>query len=148
MNDPADYAHSRHREILGHCEPLIVDVPAVLIGFHGDLGNDARERYLAWVRAVAEARWFAKGVEDLPWWKQASDADEIVGPHLHPDATTFDGHALDDDRLVIGLDEIGRLFEVFSGHRIADLSSPLRSPELIQGRVELTTIGTHTDEAT
>ena len=140
VNDPADYANSGHREILGHCEPLIVDIPAVLIGFDGDLGNDARERYLEWVRAVAEARWFAKGVEDLPWWKQARDVDEIVEPDLHPDATTFDGHALENDRLAIDLAEFGRLFELFSGHRIADLSSPLRSPHLIRGRVELTTL--------
>ncbi len=140
VNDPADYAHSGHREILGLCEPLVVDIPAVLIGFHGDLGNDARERYLVWVRAVAEARWLATGVEDLPWWKQARDADEIATPDFHPDAKTFEEHTLEDDRLVIDLDEFGTLFEQFSEHRIADLSSPLRSPELIRGRVELTTL--------
>jgi len=33
------------------------------------------------------------------------------------------------------------IFEFFSGHSIADLSSPLRSPGLIRGRIELTALG-------
>ncbi len=140
VNDPADYSYSGHREILGHCEPLLIDIPAVLTGFDGHLGNGVRERYLAWIRAVAEAKWFAQGVENLPWWKGAHDADEIVGPDLHPEAKTFDGQALEDDRLVIDLGEFVRLFEQFSGHRIAHLSSPLWSPGLIRGRIELTTL--------
>jgi hypothetical protein len=34
-------------------------------------------------------------------------------------------------------EEFVKLFEQFSGHSIDDLSSPLRKPELIRGRIEL-----------
>jgi hypothetical protein len=51
-----------------------------------------------------------------------------IGPGLHPDPKRFDGRALEDDRLAIDLAEFGRLFELFSGHRIADLPSPFGVP--------------------
>jgi len=45
---------------------------------------------------------------------------------------------LEDDRLSIAFVDFVELFEQFSEHSIADLSSPLRSSELIRGRIELT----------
>jgi len=127
--------------ILGHRDPRLIDVAAVLTGFNDDLGEDARQRYLAWVRAVAEARWMARGIEDLPWWKGARDADEIVEPARHPEARTFDGHSLKEERSTLALGDFTRLFEYFSGHSIPDLSSPLRNPTLIRGRIEFKALG-------
>ncbi len=138
VGDPVDYPNSGHREIVGHRPPRLVDLSSVLVGFDDSLGHDARERYLAWVRAVAEARWFALGVEDLPWWKGARNADEIAGQENHPEATTFDGHSLEEDRLPVTLPVFAELFGQFSGHSIEELSSPLRTPALTEGRIELT----------
>jgi len=141
VSDPADYPHSGHTEILGHREPRLIDVAAVLTGFNDHLGGDSRKRYLDWVRAVAEARWLGQGIEDLPWWKGARDVDEIVEPGRHPQAMTFDGRSLEDDRSTLDLQDFVRLFELFSGHTIDDLASPLRSPGLIRGRIALTVLG-------
>lgn len=85
-------------------------------------------------------RWLSQGVEELPWWKGTRDADEIVEHETHPEATTFDGESLDNDRPSVDLADFTLLFERFSDHLIADLSSPLRTPELIRGRIELTTL--------
>jgi hypothetical protein len=45
---------------------------------------------------------------------------------------------LEDDRLSLAFADFVELFEQFSEHSIADLSSPLRTSELIRGRIELT----------
>jgi len=105
------------------------------------LGSAARERYLAWVRAVAEARWFAQGLEELPWWKGARDAGEIVEQETHPEAKTFNGQSLENNRPSVALADFVELFEQFSEHSIVDLSSPLKTPALVKGRVELTLLG-------
>ena len=140
VDDPVDYPNSGHREIVGHRPPRLIDVPSVLARFNDGLGSFAQERYLAWVRAVAEARWFAQGIEELPWWKGARDATEIVEQQTHPEAKTFDGRSLENDRPSVSFDRFVELFVQFSGHSIADLSSPLRTSELIRGRVELTVL--------
>ena len=137
VNDPAEYPHSGHSEILGRREPRLIDVSAVLVGFDEGLGPDARGGYLAWVRAVAEARWFAQGVENLPWWKGASDEGEIASPDLHPGARTFDDRFLETDLRSLELGAFVARFERHSDHSIEDLASPLRSPDLIRGRIEL-----------
>ena len=140
VDDPVDYPNSGHREIVGHRPPRLIVIPSVLAGFADGLRATAQERYLAWVRAVAEARWFAQGLEELPWWKRARDATEIAEQQTHPEARTFDGRSLENDRPFVSLTSFVDLFERFSGHSIADLSSPLRTSELIQGRVELTVL--------
>ena len=140
VDDPVDYPNSGHREIIGHRPPRLIDVPSVLVGFDDGLGSAARERYLAWVRAVAEARWFAQGLEGLPWWKGARDADEIVEQETHPEAKTFDGQSLENDRPSVAFADFVGLFEQFSEHSIVDLSSPLRTSELTRGRIELTVL--------
>ena len=139
-NDPIDYPNCGHREIVGYRPPRLIDFPSVLIGFNEGPRPAARESYLTWIRAVAEARWLAKGLEELPWWKDARDADETAEHETHPQATTFNGESLNNDRPSIDLSDFAPLFERFSGHPIADLSSPLRTPELTRGRVELTTL--------
>ena len=47
---------------------------------------------MAWVRDIAEARWAAQDVTELPWWTQAKDCDEVANRDRHPAAQTFDGH--------------------------------------------------------
>jgi len=141
VTDPVDYANSGHREIVGHRPARLIDLPSVLIEFEEHLGNGARENYSRWVRAVAEAKWIDQGLEELPWWKSARDKDEITPPKIHPEAETFNGHRLDDERAACTLDEFVELFERCSGHAIEDLASPLKTSCLFRGRVELTLLG-------
>lgn len=140
VEDPVDYPNCGHREIVGHRPPRLIDIPSVLVGFNEGRSFAGRESYLAWIRAVAEARWLAQGLEELPWWKEARTADEIVEHETHPEATTFDGGSPNIDRLSVDLADFAPLFERFSDHSIADLSSPLRKPDLTRGRIELTTL--------
>ena len=140
VEDPVDYRNSGHREIVGHCPPCLIDIPSVLIGFNEGHNFGGLESYRAWIRAVAEARWLAQGLEELPGWKEARTAEEIVDPETHPEATTFDGESPNIDRLSVDLADLTPLFERFSGHSIVDLSSPLRAPDLTRGRIELTTL--------
>lgn len=138
VTDPSDYAQSGHREIIGRCTPRLIDVPSVLIGFEDGIASNSRASYLNWVRAVAEAKWFEQGLSELPWWKNARDINEILESDEHPEATIFDGQALEEDRPTIALADFMNLFEHASGHNIMELSSPLRTFDLTQGRIELT----------
>jgi REP element-mobilizing transposase RayT len=138
VDDPADYAYSGHREIIGRCPCRLVDVPSVLVGFHDGIASDAQEDYLTWVRAVAEAKWLDRGLRELPWWKDARDLNEIVEPEDHPEATMFEGGTLDDNRPTISIDDFVVLFEEATGRSMACLSSPLRTSDLTDGRVEIT----------
>jgi REP element-mobilizing transposase RayT len=140
VEDPVDYPNSGHREIIGRRQPRLIDIPSVPVGFNEGPGSAGRDSYLAWVRAVAEARWLAQGLDELPWWKEARSADEIVEHETHPEATTFDGELLNHDRRSVDLADFTLLFERFSDHSIADLSSPLRTPDLTRGRIEFTTL--------
>jgi REP element-mobilizing transposase RayT len=138
VNDPVEYPNSGHREIVGYRPPRLVDLQTVLAGFEGASLADARESYGSWVRTVAEAKWLDHGIGELPWWRMARDQDEIVSPGGDLDAETFDGHPFGDVRPTFTAAEILRLFEEFSGHDREDLASPLRTPRLIEGRVQLT----------
>jgi hypothetical protein len=138
VTDPSDYAHSGHREIIGRAPARLIDVPSVLLGFQEGIAGDARASYLDWVRAVAEVKWINQGLRELPWWKDARDLDEIVEPEVHPEATMFDGQSLEEDRPTTTLPELVTLFEHASGHSIARLTSPLRTSNLTDGRIELT----------
>lgn len=141
VSDPADYDHSGHREIVGHGPARLVDVSSVLIGFEDGHQRGALQNYCAWIREVAAARWADRGIEDLPWWRSARNRDEIAAPDEHPEAETFDGMAIDDDRVSCTLPGFVELFERFAGCRIDDLASPLKTKVLVHGRVELTLLG-------
>jgi putative transposase len=140
VSDPVDYANCGHGEIIGHRPARLVDPPSVLIEFEDEIGG-GRENYLKWIRHVAEAKWLDQGLRELPWWKSARDQAEIAAPDEHPEAETFDGQSLVDDRVRCGLDEFVELFERHTGHRIQDLASPLKTPALVKGRTELTLLG-------
>ena len=141
VSDPVDYANSGHREIVGHRPTRLVDLPSVLIEFEDEIGEGARDNYFKWIRNVAEAKWVDQGIEELPWWKSARDKDEIATANEHPEAQTYDGQSPNDDRIRCRLDEFVELFERFVGHAIQDLASPLKTPALVEGRIELTLLG-------
>jgi len=138
VDDPAEYSNSGHREIVCLCAPRLIDIPSVLIGLDEGISSGARDAYLAWIRTVAEAKWFAQGLRQLPWWKDARDINEIVEPDNHPEAVAFDGRALDDDRPGVPVGDFAVLFEESTGHSIAKLSSPSRVSNVTEARIELT----------
>lgn len=79
-------------------------------------------------------------MEKLPWWAQARDGDEIACPELHPEARTFDGLELEEDRPQLNLDELCRRYEQVSEFTLAGLASRRRNSDVIHGRVELTVL--------
>ena len=138
--DAADYPYSGHREIVGLCLPYLVERSAVLQSFGFGNGRGSSTDYLRWVRSVAEMRRAQSEVKDLPWWVRARNVDEIADVECHPEATTYDGKTLAEDRAELELSEFANRFESFSGHTIVDLASRSRSTWVIQGRVDFVTL--------
>jgi len=140
VTDPADYQRCGHAEILGLGESRLIDVPAVLRGFDDGVAGNPQDRYLYWIRQVAELRWIDQGIRDLPWWKDADNLDEVSSPQSHPESRTFDNLPLEDDRVGIEVEHFIRLFEHHSGYTIEDLRSTLRRPVQVQARIEFATL--------
>jgi len=142
VTDPAAYRHCGHAEILGLTKPRLIDVHAVLRGFDDGLAGDPRDRYLSWIRQVADLRWIDQGIRELPWWKGADNLDEVASPQRHPESRTFDNRLIEDDRVGIQIEEFITLFEHHSGHTIEDLRSSLRRPMQVRARIEFATLAT------
>ena len=94
------------------------------------------KNYLHRVRSVAEARWAAAGVPDLPLWAHANHVDEIASADQHPEAETFDGQRLAEERAQLNLLEFVDRFESASGYDLDELASRHRSMRHITGRTE------------
>ena len=140
VDDPARYERSGHAEVLGLRDPGLIDVNGVLAGFGEAVEASGKGEYLAFVRAIAEARWLQYGIDRLPWWIEAKHTDEIASAQRHPHAQTFDGHELENGRCALEIGDVVRQFEKVTGQRISDLTSRSRDRELIEGRIELTAI--------
>jgi hypothetical protein len=140
VEDPADYLYSGHRELIGSCRPYMVDRQVTLRSFGNTQDLSPAEDYLLWVRDVAEARWAARKVSELPWWIEAADDDEIADARRHPDATSFDGRALAEERLALELGEFVARMETVSGRSLADLASRFKGSALTRRRIEFATL--------
>jgi REP element-mobilizing transposase RayT len=136
VEDPAEHSYCGHAEILGVRPLCLVDIGELTRGFNDGIEGDPRNLYLMWIRNVAEAKWVDRGIRDLPWWKEARNLDEITKPEQHPESRTFDGRSLDDDRVKLGIEAFGSLFELHSGWYLVDLASILKGPELVRARVQ------------
>ncbi len=77
VGDPFDSPTSGHREVMGLLPPCLCDVDACLRCFDEN-PSTARAVYQGRLRAVAEARWFRAGVQELPWWKTVDDDEETA----------------------------------------------------------------------
>jgi len=140
VDDPARYPFSGHRELLGLCRPHVVDRAAVLHTFGSEDSCVAADEYAEWVRSVAETRLDETEVEELPWWASAMHVEEIADSKRHSDARAFDGRELAEERKELDLNEFLRRFLNASGDSLDELSSRLRSSNLIEGRIELVTL--------
>jgi len=139
-NDPADYVYSGHRELIGACQPYIVDRTVTLRSFGNTPNVSPADDYLAWVRDVAEARWAAQHVSELPWWVQAANDDEIAEAHRHPAARSFDGRALAEARVELEFGEFVTRMETVGALSLVDLSSRYRGSAITRQRIELVTL--------
>ena len=136
VEDPGDYVFSGHREVIGRCQPHVIDLQSVLLGFGGGRPVEAVNEYQNWIRSVAEARCDAAGVADLPWWSSAHYVDEIATAEQHPEVQTFDRQRLAEDRAELELSDFVDRFESVSGFNIVELASRHRSARHINGRIE------------
>ena len=136
VDDPGDYVYSGHREIIGAREPHVVDLRSVLLGFNEGRHAEGVGDYLHWIRSVAEVRWATAGVSHLPWWNPAQHVDEIARGDQHPEAQTFDGQRLDEERAHLRLCEFVDRYESVSGYDLDELASQRRSTRHITGRIE------------
>ena len=135
-DDPGDYVFSGHREIIGACDPHVIDLRTVLLGFSEDHHPPGPQSYLNWIRSVAETRWASAGVADLPWWAPAKHVDEIASGDESPQAQTFDGHQVAEERAELRLSEFADRYESTSGYSLDELASRHRSKRHIAGRIE------------
>lgn len=140
VDDPADFIHSGHRELIGRCEPHVIDRRSALLGFSDEGPLGAVDDYLRCVRSVAEVRWSAEGVHDLPWWAPARHVDEIAIADQHRQAQTFDGQQLPGDRAELELSEFVDRYQSASRFEIRDLASRTRSTRHLDGRIEFTVL--------
>jgi hypothetical protein len=75
-------------------------------------------------------------VPRLPWWAPASHVDEIAIADRHPEARTFDGQRLAQERAQLGVSEFVDRFESVSGYGLDELASRHRSLRHVIGRIE------------
>ena len=140
VTDPAEYVYSGHREVIGACRPYVIDRPATLRGFGPFRDLNPAEDYLSWIRSIAEARWAALDVTELPWWTQAKDDDGVANSDRHPTAKTFDGRRLAEERSELDPSDFAFRMERLTGLPLAELSSRSRSANLTRGRIEFATL--------
>jgi REP element-mobilizing transposase RayT len=136
VDDPAAYVYSGHREIVGVCRPHLIHRRAVLYGFDEPVDASPAENHLHWVRSVAEARWAAEPITELPWWAVSTDQDEIANPQRHAGARMFDVLELAEERLGLTLDELVDRLQDLGLISVDRLSSRLRGAELTLLRTE------------
>jgi len=105
------------------CEPHVIDVQTVLLGFGEGGLIEAVEDYLHWIGSVAEARWATAGVCDLPWWAPANHVDEIAIADQHPEAEKFDGQRLSEERAQLDISEFVKRCESISGYSLDELAA-------------------------
>jgi hypothetical protein len=136
VEDPAGYVYSGHREIIGVCRSHVVDRAAVLRSFEDSISLSPTENYVHWVRGVAEASWASGSIIELSWWAQSTDEDEIAHSLRHPEARTFDGLELAEERLALSLDELVHRLQKHQLVSVKRLSSRCRGAELTFLRAE------------
>lgn len=124
VHDPADYRWSGHRELTGQGTNSLIDVPEALVSF-GDHPASRRRAYLRQIRFVQEARWFADGVRDLPWWKTVADDEQTIEvPDAPAEAVWFDETPLHlEEQTGLPLETFAEWFE----DAVSDGASRLRS---------------------
>lgn len=140
VTDPADYALSGHREAIGLRRPEILDSEGLLELFGEEDPSQMRRAYLGWLRSVAQAKWLEQGLRDLPWWTEASDAEEIVGCDPRRPVETYDQRKLVEDRLPLDLSMIVDAICALTGVQLADLRSRKRRSDIAKVRWDLAAI--------
>jgi hypothetical protein len=94
VDDPADYASSGHRAMIGRAEPRLVDVAEALLTFDENPAV-SRAIYLDRLCSVAAESWSGECFQRLPWWRTIDDGELTMHNETPPpEAETFDGRPL------------------------------------------------------
>jgi REP element-mobilizing transposase RayT len=72
VEDPAEYAFSGHRELLGKVRQPLTDVDGVLATF-GDTVRTARRAYVRALKGARQEEWHGEKPGRLPWWGHEVD---------------------------------------------------------------------------
>jgi len=89
-DDPAKYRQSGHRALIGQTNPVLINTHAALGCFDQRSWAQARQRYLEYVRCVAEVKWLHNTLRTLPWWQTVKDDHQTVSEEeAPPEAQTF-----------------------------------------------------------
>jgi len=138
-DDPVDHRWSGHAALIGRREPRLVDVRSALRGYGSTLAR-GRRNYLAWVRAVAEAKWLGRHVLDLPWWLTVKNSDAIVEAGEEVGAVAYDGSPAPIELPDVELDELARF--IARRKRVArkDLAGACRGADVVEARITLTAV--------
>lgn len=139
VDDPVDHRWSGHAALIGRRKSELVDVRAALRGYGSTLAR-GRRRYLAFVRAVAEAKWFGRNVRELPWWVTEKDGDAIAEAGQGIDAVTYDGRPAPIELPDVELDELARFIARRTRVAGEDLSGACRGADVVEARIRLTAV--------
>lgn len=139
VDDPVDHRWSGHAALIGRRKPELVDVRAALRGYGSTLAR-GRRRYLAFVRAVAEAKWLGRNVRELPWWVTEKDGDAIAEAGQGVDAVTYDGRPAPIELPDVELDELARFIARRTRVAGEDLSGACRGADVVEARIRLTAV--------
>lgn len=140
VDDPSEYQLSGHREAIGNATSRVLDAPSLLELFEEEEPSKMRAAYLGWVRSVAEAKWIQQELRELPWWKDANDKEEIVGPNPDLPIETHDQRRLVEDRPSLALARVVRAFCDTTGVTLVDLRSRSKLGSISRARLDLTAI--------
>jgi REP element-mobilizing transposase RayT len=140
VDDPADYELSGHREAIGLAPNRILDTSGLLGLFEEEHPSRMRAAYVDWIRSIAEAKWLENEVRELPWWKDANDAEEIARPSPNLPVETFDQQQLIDNRPALTLTQIVDAFSATAGIELEELSSRRKRRAIARSRCDLSAV--------
>ena len=93
---------------------------------------------------MAEARWFASGVRNLPWWEKVSNDDQFVESKDAGNAIDYQGEPIaSSSEPRIDLDQAVNLVCSATGLTVDDLRSRSRSLGIAQARRALAVLAAH-----
>jgi hypothetical protein len=87
-----------------------------------------------------EAKWLENEVRELPWWKDANDAEEIAPPSPNLPVETFDQQQLVKNQPALTLTQIVDAFSATAGVELEELSSRTKRRAIARSRCDLTAV--------
>ena len=142
VTDPSNWEWSGHQVLIGRARARLIEVDQALRGF-GETAGEARKSYQETVRAVAEARWLARGIRDLPWWADCEDMEEVASPTESEEVRRFDGSRLEKELPRLTVEAVAAAYARARNVSLDELQGRGKRPDVVEHRIELTLIAVH-----